>query len=76
VLLARDVLAYDDLRSGRLVMPVEFSLRSGQGQSLRLPKRRREQPQCKPFEFVKQEVATLDWRQVHPAGGMGPHVQP
>jgi LysR family glycine cleavage system transcriptional activator len=77
VLLARDVLAYDDLRTGRLVMPVGFALRSGRAYHFVCPKSRREHPHVQAFRtWVKQEVATLDWRQVHGAGGSSPHVQP
>jgi len=76
VLLARDVLAYDDLRTGRLVIPVGFALRSGRAYHFVCPKSRREHPHVQAFRtWVKQEVATLDWRHVHRAGGSGPHVQ-
>jgi LysR family glycine cleavage system transcriptional activator len=71
------VLAYDDLRTGRLVMPVGFALRSGRAYHLVCPKSRREHPHVQAFRtWVKQEVATLDWRLVHGAGGSSPHVQP
>ena len=37
VLLAHDVLAYDDLRTGRLVMPFDLTLPSGRCYCFRLP---------------------------------------
>ena len=74
VLLAHDVLAYDDLRTGRLVIPVEFALRSGRAYHFVCAKSRRQHPHVQAFRtWVKQEVAALDWRQVYRAGG--PHVQ-
>ena len=76
VLLAHDVLAYDDLRTGRLVIPVEFTLRSGRAYHFVCAKSRREHPHVQAFRtWVKQEVAALDWRQVHRAGRLGPHLQ-
>jgi LysR family transcriptional regulator, glycine cleavage system transcriptional activator len=73
VLLARDVLAYDDLRTGRLVIPVEFALRSDRAYHFVCPKNGREHPHVQAFRtWVKQEVAALDWRQVNRAGGLVP----
>jgi LysR family transcriptional regulator, glycine cleavage system transcriptional activator len=70
VLLAHDVLAYDDLRTGRLVIPVEFVLRSGRAYYFVCPKSRREHPHVQAFRnWVKQEVAALDWRQGHRTRG-------
>jgi LysR family glycine cleavage system transcriptional activator len=74
VLLAHDVLAYDDLRTGRLVIPVEFALRSGRAYHFVCAKSRRQHPHVQAFRtWVKQEVTALDWRQVYRGGG--PHVQ-
>ena len=42
VLLALDALAYDDLRTGRLVMPFDLTLPSGRCYSFVCPKKRRE----------------------------------
>ncbi len=42
VLLALDALAYDDLRTGRLVMPFDLTLSSGRCYSFVCPKKRRE----------------------------------
>ena len=70
MLLSRDVLACDDLRTGRLVIPVEFALRSDRAYHFVCPKNRSEHPHVQAFRtWVKQEVAALDWRQVSRAGG-------
>ena len=72
VLLAHDVLAYDDLRTGRLVIPVEFALRSGRAYHFVCAKSRREHPHVQAFRtWIKQEVAALNWRQVRRSGGLG-----
>jgi LysR family glycine cleavage system transcriptional activator len=64
-LLAHNVLAYDDLRTGRLVIPVPFSLRSGRGYYLVCTNSRRDHPHVQAFRsWVKQEMAALDWNQV------------
>ena len=52
VLLAHDVLAYDDLRTGRLVIAVEFALRSQRAYHFVCPKSRREHPQVQAFRTV------------------------
>ena len=75
VLLARDVLAYDDLRMGRLVIPIEFAMRSGRAYYFICPKSREEHPHVQAFRsWIKQEVAALDWKQVKGAGGLRPRV--
>jgi LysR family transcriptional regulator, glycine cleavage system transcriptional activator len=75
VLLARDVLAYDDLRMGRLAIPIEFALRSGRAYYFICPKSREEHPHVRAFRsWIKQEVAALDWKQVKGAGGLRPRV--
>jgi len=62
VLLAHDVLAYDDLRTGRLVIPVSLSLRTERGYHLVCPKRDRDRPNVLAFrQWIKQEIAALDW---------------
>ena len=71
VLLARDVLAYDDLRMGRLVIPIEFAMRSGRAYYFICPKSREKHPHVQAFRsWIKQEVAALDWKQVKGAGGL------
>jgi LysR family glycine cleavage system transcriptional activator len=63
VLLAQNILAYDQVRSGRLVIPVSLALPSGRAYYLVRPKRGGERPQVKTFiRWVKDEFAVLDWR--------------
>ena len=62
VLLAHDVLAYDELRTGRLVIPFALSLRSGRAYHFVCPKRDQHRPNVQAFRtWIKQEVAALDW---------------
>src|SRR5208283_914385 len=62
VLLAHDVLAYDDLRTGRLVMPFDLSLPSGRCYCFVCPKKRRESANVRVFRaWLKEEAAALDW---------------
>ncbi len=69
VLLAHDVLAYDDLRTGRLVIPVALALRSGRAYHFVCLRSRSAHPHVRAFRaWIKQEVAALDWRQVQRAG--------
>lgn len=64
ILLAHDVLAYDELRSGRLVMPFALSLRTGRAYHFVCPRRERDRPNVKAFrDWLRQEVAALDWSQ-------------
>jgi len=73
VLLARDVLAYDDLRMGRLVVPIEFALHPGRAYYFICPKSREAHPHVQAFRsWIKQEVAALDWKQVKRGGRAGP----
>jgi LysR family transcriptional regulator, glycine cleavage system transcriptional activator len=61
VLLAQNILAYDQLRSGRLVIPVALTLPSGRAYYLVRPKRGGE-PQVEAFSrWLKAEFAALDW---------------
>jgi LysR family transcriptional regulator, glycine cleavage system transcriptional activator len=75
VLLAHDVLAYDELRTGRLAIPFELYLRSGRAYHFVCPKRRQDHPNVQAFRaWIKQEVGALDWgkcanRGVHWAPG-------
>jgi LysR family glycine cleavage system transcriptional activator len=65
VLLAHDVLAYDDLRTGRLVIPVPLALRSGRAYHFVCAKSRQEHAHVQAFRaWIKQEVAALDWRKI------------
>jgi LysR family glycine cleavage system transcriptional activator len=62
VLLAHDLLAYDDLRTGRLIIPVALPIASGRGYYVVCPKHRSMVPQVQAFrDWIKQEVAALDW---------------
>ena len=61
VLLAPDILAYDDLRTGRLVIPVPLALTSGRAYHLVFPKRERRRRAVEAFRrWIKNEVAGLD----------------
>ena len=71
VLLALDVLAYDDLRTGRLIMPFDLTLPSGRCYSFVCPKKRREAANVRALRaWLRQEAAALDLskRQTRPAG--------
>jgi LysR family transcriptional regulator, glycine cleavage system transcriptional activator len=62
MLLAHDVLAYDDLRTGRLVMPFDLTLPSGRCYSFVCPKNRRDSQNVRAFRvWLSQEVAALAW---------------
>ena len=62
VLLVQNILAYNLVHSGRLVIPVRLALRSGRAYYLVRPKRARERPQVRAFiDWLKQEFAALDW---------------
>jgi LysR family transcriptional regulator, glycine cleavage system transcriptional activator len=62
VLLVQNILAYDMLRSGRLVIPFAFALKSGRAYYLVRPKRARERAAVRAFiDWLKQEFVALDW---------------
>lgn len=62
VLLAYDMLAYDDLRSGHLVMPFPLALESSRAFYLVRPKNRKRSAAAEAFrQWIKDEVAALDW---------------
>jgi LysR family glycine cleavage system transcriptional activator len=64
VLLAHEVLAYDDLRTGRLAIPFRLFLRSRRAYHFVCLKRRLNHPNVQAFRtWIKQEVAALDWGQ-------------
>ncbi len=68
VLLVQNILAYDHLRTGRLVIPVPLALPSGRAYFLVYPKRGRERPQVQAFiRWVKQEFSALDWTIFNPS---------
>jgi LysR family glycine cleavage system transcriptional activator len=63
VLLAHSLLAYDDLRTGRLVIPVKLSIAPGRAFHLVQAKGRKPSPAAEAFKsWIKAEVAALDWR--------------
>ena len=62
VLLVTNILAYDLVCSGRLVIPVPLALSSGRAYHLVRPKRARERPQVRAFvDWLKREFSALDW---------------
>ena len=59
VLLTHDILAYDDLRNGRLVIPVKFALPSGRTFSLVWAKGRKPTPAAESFRrWIKAKKPT------------------
>lgn len=65
VLLAHDILAYDDLRIGRLVMPVKLILDPGRAFRLVWLKGRKPSPAAEAFRsWIKQEADAMDWRPI------------
>lgn len=70
VLLSYDTLAYDDLRSGRLVIPFKLVVPSGRAFHVVWPRARKPSLAVEAFHrWVKQEMAALDWRQIRASGG-------
>jgi LysR family transcriptional regulator, glycine cleavage system transcriptional activator len=64
VLLAHDLLAYDEVRTGRLVAPFELTLPSGRAYYLVCPRKRQNHAHAQAFRaWIKREVARLnyDW---------------
>ena len=56
-------MAYDGLRTGRLVIPVKFAMRAGRTFSLVWAKGRKPGPAAESFRrWIKDEIALLDWR--------------
>ncbi len=65
ILLAFDLLAYDDLRTGRLVVPFRLALPSGRAFHLVWPKGRKANQVAENFRrWIKEEIAALDWRRI------------
>src|ERR1700729_1819765 len=64
VLLAHDALAYDDLRTGRLVAPFDLTLPSGRCYCFVCAKKRRESANVQAFRaWLKEEAAAVAARQ-------------
>ncbi len=73
VLLAHDVLAYDDLRTGRLVIAIKFALRSERAYHFVCPRSRREHSNVQAFRtWIRQEVAALEWNHMHTVAHVAP----
>jgi LysR family transcriptional regulator, glycine cleavage system transcriptional activator len=71
-LLAHDLPAYDDLRTGRLVIPVNLPLATGRAYCFVCPKTRSERPHVQAFRaWLKQELAAVDWKKTGTAGMAG-----
>ncbi len=63
VLLTHDILAYEDLRTGRLIIPVKFALPAGRTFSLVWAKGRKPSPAAESFRrWIREEADALDWR--------------
>ena len=62
VLLAHDALAFDDLRTGRLVAPFDLTLPSGRCYCFVCAKMRRESANVRVFlAWLKEETAAVEW---------------
>ena len=65
VLLAHDMLAYDDLRTGRLVVPVRVAVPTGRAFNVAWPRSPRVRASVKAFgDWILDEVAQLDLRHI------------
>jgi LysR family glycine cleavage system transcriptional activator len=63
VLLTHDIMAYDGLRTGRLVIPVKLSIAAGRTFQLVRLRGRKPTPAMNAFaKWIKDETAALDWR--------------
>jgi LysR family glycine cleavage system transcriptional activator len=69
VVLTYDTLAYDDLRSGRLIIPVKLALPSGRAFHIVWPSTRKPGAAAEAFRhWIKEEMAALDWRSISGGG--------
>ncbi|MCB1541546.1 MAG: transcriptional regulator GcvA [Rhodoblastus sp.] len=69
VLLASDVLAYDELRTGRLVMPFDLKMPSGRVYCVVCPKRLQDRPNVRAFrDWAKAEAQGMKWDACKGAG--------
>ncbi len=60
-MLAHDALAYDDLRTGRLIMPFDLTLPSGRCYAVVCLKKRREAANVRAFRaWFRQEADAFD----------------
>jgi LysR family glycine cleavage system transcriptional activator len=69
VLLAHDLLAYDDLRIGRLVIPIPIALPAGRAWHFVCPRSGKNRPQVGAFRhWIKEELAAVDWSTIEGLG--------
>lgn len=72
VLLAHDLMAYDDLRTGRLIIPVTLAFPSGRAFHLVWPRGRRPSQAAEAFRhWIKKEAAAMDWKKIKGHRGSG-----
>ena len=72
VLLVTNILAYDLVLSGRLVIPIKLALPAGRAYYLVRPKRARQRSRVRAFiDWLKQEFAALDWTMFESADHAG-----
>jgi LysR family glycine cleavage system transcriptional activator len=65
LLLAPDALAYDELRTGRLVMAADLFLHSGRAYYLVCAKAQEHHSKVAAFRnWIKQEIVAIDWGKV------------
>ncbi|QCI62929.1 transcriptional regulator GcvA [Phreatobacter stygius] len=69
--LAHDVLAYDELRTGRLVIAYGLVLRTGRAYHFVCPRRKQGLTNVKAFHaWISREVAAVDWCRSGGAGSL------
>lgn len=72
VLLAHDLLAYNDLRTGRLVIPVQFPLRTGRAYYFVCPRSSSKRADVQAFRtWIRQQMASLDWQTIRQLNMIG-----
>jgi LysR family glycine cleavage system transcriptional activator len=70
ILLAHDLMAYDDVRTGRLVIPFPLALPSERAFYLVRPKRESRRKSVEAFgRWIADEIAKLDWTCIYPQNG-------
>jgi LysR family glycine cleavage system transcriptional activator len=73
MLLAHDVLAYDELRTGRLTAPFALTLPTGRAYHFVCARRRQDHPNVQAFRsWIKQEIAALNWDKCVKTRAAGP----
>jgi LysR family glycine cleavage system transcriptional activator len=75
VLLTYDILAYDDLRTGRLAVAYPLIMESRRCYALAYPTRRRDHSNVRAFrDWIRQEIDALDWTKWR--SGLGRQIRP